>query len=747
MLLSQSLTAGESKDIDFNRDIRPILSSKCFHCHGPDARSREADLRLDTEAGLFGEEGTGGVIQAHKTDESELFRRLTSTDADEQMPPADSDLELSQDEIDLIGRWIETGAEWSGHWAYLPLKNPSIPEVKTDQPVLTEIDHFIVRKLEGHGLSLSPDADPVTLARRLSFDLTGLPPKPEITEAFIHNPSDAEFEKLVDQLLASPHFGERLAIYWLDLVRYGDTIGYHSDNMQHISLYRDYVINSFNENKPFDEFTREQLAGDLLESPTREQLIATGYNRLNKMTEEGGAQPEEYLVKHAADRVRTLSGAFMGVTMGCAECHDHKYDPFTTKDFYSLAAFFADIEEVGHYRAQKHPPYLELGVDPLMIQKESELEEQLTVLKQNQSDENAEQIKALEEELSNLKKSHEEAAASDRKTMITVATEPREMRVLPRGNWLDKSGEVVQPAFPESLNPENPDTSGRLTRLDLANWIVSPENPLTSRVFMNRMWKLFYGYGLSRRMDDVGGQGEWPTHPELLDYLAIDFQNHGWNIKRAIKNLVMTRTYRQTSVAPPELLKGDPENRLFARQSRWRLDAEMIRDNALATSGLLVEKIGGESVKPYQPAGYWQHLNFPTREWEHDKNENQYRRGVYVFWQRTFLHPSLLAFDAPSREECTAERPTSNTPKAALTLLNDPSFVESARCFAIHSLEEDGSLPSAERIESLWQTALTRSPSSTERDLLLDLYQTQREYYQQHPNEAADINSGNETDS
>ncbi|QDU80446.1 Planctomycete cytochrome C [Polystyrenella longa] len=743
--MGQSAGVLADDDIDFNRDIRLILSAKCFQCHGPDARSREADLRLDTQEGLFGADDSSGVVIPHAINESELFRRLTSEDEVEQMPPADSDIEMTDAEIATLKKWIESGANWAGHWAYIPPEMPEIPAVESNNEDLTDIDHFILQTLQANELGLSPVADPITLVRRLSFDLTGLPPDPAQVAAFLTHPSEQEYEQLVDRLLASPHFGERLAMYWLDLVRYGDTIGYHSDAPQHISPYRDYVIDSFNSNKPFDQFTREQLAGDLLESPTEEQIIATGYNRLNKKTEEGGAQPEEYLTKHAADRVRTTSGAWLGVTLGCAECHDHKYDPFSAKDFYSMAAFFSDIQEVGYYRSGKHDPYIELGVDDKLIKLQFRLEDQLSELRNPAkedrsltSEERASKIKEVEEQLKVHKQKLETAVNNGRKSMITVAVEPREMRVLPRGNWLDKTGEVVQAALPESLVPAQ-QSSDRLTRLDLANWLVSEENPLTARVFMNRMWKLFYGHGLSRRLDDVGSQGEWPTHPELLDYLAIDFHSNGWDIKRAIKNLVMTKTYRQTSIASPELLKRDPENRLLARQSRWRLDAEMIRDNALATSGLLVRTVGGESVKPYQPAGYWQHLNFPTRTWEHDKNENQYRRGLYVFWQRTFLHPSLLAFDAPSREECTAERPISNTPKAALILLNDPSFVEAARCFAVHSLEENNNLFITDRIESLWTSALTRPASSTEQQFLLELFETEHQYYQQHPEAAAEL--------
>lgn len=684
----------DAQQVHFNRDIRPILAEKCFHCHGPDSRTREADLRLDTREGLLGDGQGLSVVHPGKVDLSELYQRLITSEPDEQMPPVESEITLAPNEVKLIKKWIEQGAQWEGHWSFLPIQDIPVPAI-TEMPAgSNEIDAFLLERLKKEGLGYADEADPVTLIRRLSFDLLGLPPDQELIEKYRKDRTLITYESIVEELLASSHFGERLAMYWLDLVRYGDSIGYHSDNPQQISPYRDYVIQAFNSNMPFDQFTREQLAGDLLESPTQNQIIATGYNRLNKMTAEGGAQPQEYLEKYAADRVRTTTGAWLGITMGCAECHDHKYDPFTMKDFYSFAAYFADIEEVGHYSTKGQPPSLEIKSDAPKV--------------------------------------------PTRNTLITVSVEPREMRILPRGNWLDRTGPVVTSAAPEAILPKQFPQSVRRSRLELADWIMAPNNPLTSRVFVNRLWKLYFGHGLSRTLDDLGAQGEWPTHPELLDYLAYRFQSEGWNVKAMIKAVVMSRAYRQTSVASEKMLKRDPENKLFARQSRWRHEAEVIRDNALATSGLLVTSIGGESFKPYQPKGYWQHLNFPKRTWEHATDQNQYRRGLYIHWQRTFLHPSLLAFDAPSREECTAMRPISNTPKAALTLLNDPSFVEAARVFAVSALKQEALTPD-ERIDWIWQVALSRKTTSQEQKVVKQLYLSNKAHFEAHPEEAANL--------
>lgn len=724
--------------VEFNRDIRPILAENCYACHGPDKNAREADLRLDSEKTAFKklEDGAQTLVPGDP-EKSELYQRVTATDSDTRMPPNESGKKLTKSQIELIGRWIKQGAKWQGHWAFIPPRRSDPPKVEQAKRMHNEIDRFVLAKIEAKGLQPSAAADRITLIRRVSFDLTGLPPSIVEVDAFLNDNSEQAFEKVVDRLLASKHYGERMAVHWLDLVRYADSGGYHSDNEHHISPYRDYVIHAFNDNMPFDRFTREQLAGDLLPNPTTEQIIATGYNRLNKTTEEGGAQPGEYLEKYAADRVRTTAGTWMGATLGCAECHDHKYDPYTTKDFYRFAAFFADIKEIGKYGGggRREPellvPSREQAIQ--LAQLEKQIAQKTTELSKLGEKNESKQVESLKSQIQSLETQKSALQKQFTRTLITVAVAPREMRILPRGNWLDRSGLVVTPSIPEFLKKEQA-KARRLNRLDLANWFVSQDNPLTARVFANRLWKMFFGTGLSKVLDDVGAQGEWPTHPELLDRLAVEFIDSGWDVKHMIKRLVLSNTYQQSSLMNTKLRETDPLNRLFARQSRWRLDAEMIRDNALAVSGLLIRKIGGRSVKPYQPTGYWKHLNFPQRKWKNDADENQYRRALYTHWQRTFLHPSLLAFDAPSREECTAERPVSNTPKAALTLLNDPTYVEAARVLAVRIIQSADNTNA--RIRWVWRQVLSRNPNEREIGVLTRLVNENLEYYNSNPEAA-----------
>ena len=719
--------------VDFNRDIRPILSDNCFFCHGPDAKHRQADLRLDTQAGLYQQRDGVTVIAAGKPDESELLRRIRAEDADVRMPPPDSRKTLKSAQIALIKRWIEEGAQWKQHWSFEPLERPSLPEVADAAWPAGAIDRFILARLEKEKLPPSPDADPRILVRRLYFDLLGLPPTPAEVDAYqnsaLRHPHSA-LEPLVDRLLGSPHFGERMAIYWLDLVRYADTVGYHGDQEHAISPYRDYVIKSFNDNLPFDQFTIEQLAGDLLKEPTLDQKIATGYNRVLQTSHEGGVQKKEYLTKYSADRVRNVSSVWLGATVGCAECHDHKFDPYTQKDFYSLAAFFADVNDDltfkgGDTTPTKREPEL-VVLSPIDREKLARLEARVAELDQLGKSDNAQ---SLNEQIAAVKK-------QERRTMITVAVQPRPIRVLARGDWMDESGEIVAPAIPAFLGDLK--RQGRATRLDLARWLVAGDNPLTARVFVNRLWKLFFGKGLAARLDDLGAQGEPPLHPELLDWLAVEFIESGWDVKHLVKLLVMSRAYRQSSLDRPELRQRDPENRLLARQSNYRLDAEFIRDNALAISGLLVREIGGSSARPYQPAGYYEFLNFPKRDYKPDSDQNQYRRGLYTHWQRVFLHPMLKAFDAPSREVCTAERSTSNTPSAALVLLNDPTFVEAARVFAARILREGGQ-DFTQRLTWAWREALSRKPTALESKIAQQLYQQDLADYQTDPQAALQL--------
>jgi len=789
ILLTLALPLQLMGSVDFNRDIRPILSDKCFHCHGPDEEKREAELRLDsfegaTEGGEF-----ATPIAPGKPDESEVMIRILESDPDEIMPPPQSHKKITKKEIDLIRQWITEGAKYDEPWTYKnPIKYPA-PSVKTELWPTNWVDQFILHRLETEHLAPSADADPVTLLRRLHFDLTGLPPTPKdaarFTSSFATNEQKAIKDE-VDHLLASPAYGERLATYWLDLVRYADTVGYHGDQDHNISPYRDYVINAFNMNLPFDQFTREQLAGDLLPNPTEDQQVATGYNRLLQTTHEGGLQPAEYRAIYEADRVRNVSSVWMGATVGCAQCHDHKYDPYTAKDFHALGAFFADIDDESHFKSgtnslpTRRPPEirvfnrqqrekmnaLNILLDELSKGKRTEISRLISDISKQKEQLSKENNPLKKKEILDSLKINEDTLASlmsendlnkwkkvdfdlkkidseGRLTMVTVALKtPRIRKILPRGNWLDETGDVVQPAVPHFM-PQI-EKQSRQNRLDLANWLTDPNEGiggLTARVIANRLFYLYFGTGLSRSLGDFGGQGVPPSNPELLDRLAVEFYESGWDLKHMIRLLVTSRAYRQSSLTPSSLQERDPYNELIARQSRYRLPAEMIRDNALAVSGLLVNKTGGPSIKPYQPAGYYRHLNFPPRKYRQDSSESIYRRSVYMHWQRQFLHPMLRAFDSPTREECTAKRPRSNTPVAAMNLLNDPTFVEAARALAQRVLIKEKR--ERERLDHIFIIALNRSPSEEERKELGELFTYAKSDFQKNPDSArALINVG-----
>lgn len=793
LALTSSARAAD-KTVQFNRDIRPILSNHCFVCHGPDNNLRKADLRLDQENELTDDRGGYRVIVPGKPAESELFRRLVTAEKGRRMPPPRANKDLSKEQIDLIAAWLKQGGKYEKHWSLIAPARAETPTPKNAAWVRTPIDAFVLARLEKEGLTPSPEADARTLIRRLSFDLTGLPPSPAEVDAFVRDyqgsgpAKEAVYAKLVERLLASKHYGERMAQYWLDLVRYADTGGYHSDNHRDVALFRDWVIDSFNRNQPFDQFTVEQLAGDLLPAATQRQKIASGYNRLLQTTEEGGAQAKEYQAKYYADRVRNYSTVWLGMTLGCAECHDHKYDPLGTKEFYQVAAFFADIQErsvgrqeqtpiltpeqaaqmqkfderIGALTKQLNAPEIleaqKKWEASVLAQGGKDLPNEIAVLfkadpaKRNPKQKEAlanyyrsitPQLKETQAELTKVQQAKNEFNKGIRTTLVTMAGTPRPIRVLPRGNWLDDSGEIVEPGVPAELPGLKYDKK-RADRLDLAKWTVAPNNPLTSRVMVNRLWMLFFGQGIVKTLDDFGAQGAWPTHPELLDWLALEFMQPSdakpqaaaaWDVKHLIRTMVLSNAYRQSSVATPEQRQRDPYNQLYARQARFRIDAEFVRDNALTISGLIVHQVGGDSVKPYQPAGYWRYLNFPTREWQHDKNQDQYRRGLYTYWQRTFLHPSLLAFDAPSREECTVERPRSNTPQQALVLLNDPTYVEAARAFAERVLRSNAK-DIGGRIEFAMREALQRSPTPQEQKILADLLAQSLEHYRKEPKSA-----------
>jgi hypothetical protein len=717
------------REPQFNRDIRPILANTCYACHGPDSGTRQAELRLDTEEGSH-----EWAIVPGDPDSSEVLARISSDDPEVRMPPpAAKKPQLTAEQVDLIRRWIKAGAKYEPHWAYILPEKPAVPAVKDSSAARNDIDKFVLAKLDALNIKPSREADKETLVRRLYLDLTGLPPTQAQIEEFRADARPDAYEQLVDRLLASPAYGERMATWWFDLVRFANTVGYHGDQDHRITPYRDYVIKAFNDNMRFDQFTIEQLAGDLLPSPTMWQLVASGYNRLLQTTHEGGAQDGEYRAIYLADRVRNFSETWMAGSMGCAQCHDHKFDPYTQDDFYSLGAFFADVDEYGSFASigentlpTQRPPEMLAWTLPVYEQTK-ELDAKIAELEGTLNG----QIKVEWEkrlvELTKLKKERLDLEAQFVPTMITKAVPPREIRILPRGNWMDNSGKVVQPHTPQFL--KQLDTGGRrANRLDLAKWVVARDNPLTARVVVNRLWKQYYGNGLSKVLIDVGSRGEQPQNQELLDWLAIEFMDKGWDIKHMIRLMVTTNAYRQSSIPRPEVEAIDPDNRLLARQSRFRLEAEQIRDCALAVSGLLVNKLGGETVKPYQPEKYYSALNFPERDYVPSTGEDLFRRSLYVHWQRQYLHPWLLAFDAPTREECTAQRPISSTPTAALVLLNDPQFVETARALAakiVASAPNDD----IERIRWAWRQVLGRNPTDSETGVLLKLLNKHRAEY------------------
>jgi len=1017
-LIATPALADDGKII-FNRDIRPILSDNCYHCHGNDKNHIKGRLLLNDRDAAIKKE----AIVPGKPDESEAITRIFSDDPDDIMPPPEAHKTLTPKQKELLKRWVAEGAEYQPHWAYVQPVRWETPAVQDAKWVRNPIDAFVLASLEGKKLKPSADADKRTLLRRLSLDLTGLPPTPAEVDAFLKDERPDAYERQVERLLASPHFGERMAAPWLDAVRFADTVGYHGDQNANVFPFRDYVINAFNSNKPFDQFTIEQIAGDLLPGATTEQLVASGFNRLNMMTREGGAQDKEYLAKYQADRVRTVGLTWLGSTFGCAECHDHKFDPISAKDFYAMSAFFADIRQWGIYTtynytpnpdlpgwSNDHPFPPEIKVDSPYLQKrmtrlESELNrvaakvqprddwqqpasallaaspdgwvtppaavqaappapaakparkpakpvatptdkkpldaakeatQEKTAGSQTHKDAedvapkadakpakatqsagdgfmtlaganntvtlqpNAGWIAALRfevagdkakgklEQARSLKLSaivnpksgkprkvnvyfadadfkaprysstyeilgvhggwtldagrlnqrqtsvwlldppvklaegetlavtvsagvsmpvrlsvspladwnplratapqtlaalktpadqrspqqkdlagrvHLISTAADAEAwkayrtiqqelldcrdgkawmQVTVSQKPITTRVLPRGNWQDESGEVVDPATPHFLPKLDGVNDRRLNRLDLAKWIISDKNPLTGRTVTNRIWKQFFGTGLCASIEDLGLQGEWPSHPELLDWLAVEFRDpklngaKPWDVKHIVRLIVTSSTYRQKSELPAALRDVDPANRLLAAQSPIRLEAEFVRDNALFAAGLLnLADIGGPSVKPYQPDGYYAAIQFPNRVYEPNSDERQYRRGVYMHWQRTFLHPMLANFDAPSREDSICTRVVSNTPQQGLTLLNDPQFVEASRAMAQTLLATGGS--DGEKIDRLYQRTLARLPKEQEKTSLLKLLATQRSIYKSSPDEAAKL--------
>jgi hypothetical protein len=721
--------------IDFNKQIRPILSENCFTCHGPDEKERKARLRLDTREGATAKLRSGGhALVPGKSGESSLVERVSSDDPSERMPPPRTKKRLSAEQVQVLKRWIDQGAKWSQHWSFVLPQRPTLPPLRDRAWPRNEIDHYILARLEAEGLKPAPEADRVTLIRRLTLDLTGLPPTPAEVDAFLEDRAPNAYEKVVDRLLASPHYGERMAVDWLDAARYADTHGYHIDSGRDMTRWRDWVIDAFNQNLPFDRFTVEQLAGDLLPSATLRQKIASGFNRNHMINFEGGAIPEEYHNAYLVDRVNTTATVWLGLTAACAQCHDHKYDPISQKEYYRLYAFFNNLPENGLDGAKGNAvPLLKLPspdqqqtLDRLTAESKQfrEIVGALSPAVQA-SPEIRTRIAGLE------KRRAEEEKRVPTAMVMQEMPRPRDTFVLLRGQY-DKRGEKVTADVPAGLPPLPRDAP--LNRLGLARWLVSPEQPLTARVTVNRYWQMFFGTGLVKSAEDFGSQGELPSHPELLDWLAVEFMRT-WDVKVLVRSIVTSATYRQSAASSPSLHAHDPENRLLARGPRFRLQAEFIRDQALAVSGLLNREIGGVSVFPYQPKGLWQELasrgdskNWSAQFFVQSKGKDLYRRSMYTFWKRTSPPPQMITFDAPDREVCTVRRPRTNTPLQALVLLNDPTYVEASRKLAERMLKEGGS-SNVERVDFAFRLATARHPKAAEIAVLERIFARQREAF------------------
>lgn len=739
----------QRKEIDFTSDVRPILSDKCFFCHGPDPEERFAELRLDLPPDL---QDRDPAIIAGDKEESIVWQRIN--DREDPMPPIESHKNMTQAEIEIIGQWIDSGAVYEDHWAYAPIKPADPPTVSEGDWSKHAVDRFIYDKLRKQELNPSPRAEPRQLLRRLYLDLVGLPPTPKQIEAFAADPSEQAYAEIVESLLASPRFGEHWAAWWLDLVRFGDSAGFHGDQPRSVWPYRDWVIRGFNDGMKFDTFTRMQLAGDKLEDQQGDDhLVASAYNRIGPTTAEGGAQQAEYIAIYAADRVANFGEVWLASSIGCARCHDHKYDPFTAADFYSLAAVFADIDQPIISNQHVNPQWSPYAFVPSNDEQKAQIaavEEKYQTLieeypgagqfeswKHSRDAGAAPPAGPWKDELIKLADERKELAKSVPYVLVTRSLpKPREVRLLPRGNWLDNSGPVMQPRPPEFLGGEV-GVDAPVDRLELADWLFEENNPLTARVVPNRIWEKFFGRGITSNSLDFGNQGQPPTHRELLDYLATEFRNSDWDLRHLMRLMVMSEAYRQTADLTPQLAKVDKSNKWFARQAAKRLSAEVLRDQALAASGLLVNHLGGPSVFPYQPNGHWASLNFPKRKYKASKGDDLYRRSVYTWVQRTFPHPTMTVFDAPNRETCTAGRPKSNTPLQALTMLNEPLYVESARKLAeramLASEEHD------ERIAEMFQLVLLRPPTQKEFGTVQSVYDSQASYFAASPESAKAI--------
>jgi hypothetical protein len=718
--------ARAAEPVDYNRDVRPILSKNCFPCHGRDNAHRAAKLRLDQRASAVGKRrGNSAAITPGSPAKSEMYLRISSDDETVRMPPPETNNHLNETQIATLKRWIEQGAPYAEHWAFVKPVRPPLPAVKDRSWPRHGLDYFVLARLEKEGLRPAEPADRFTLLRRASLDLRGLPPSPQEVEAFASDPSPDAYEKAVDRFLADAAYGERWARVWLDLARYADSAGYGSDPLRTIWRYRDWVIDAFNRNLPYDRFTAEQLAGDLLLNPTLGQRMATAFHRNTMTNTEGGTDREEFRVAAVKDRVDTTWQVWMGLTMGCAKCHSHKYDPITQKDYYRFYAFFNQTADADR---PDESPVIPCPT-PEVQEQVRKFDERLAPLKKVAAAPagtalGVTAVQALRARVARLEKSRPTVPTLP--VMVELpADKRRTTHVMTKGNFLSP-GEKVEPGVPAAFPPLPKDAPP--DRLGVALWLVSPDNPLTARVAVNRYWAQLWGTGLVETEEDFGTQGELPSHPELLDWLATEYVSLGWDTKAFLKLLVTSAAYRQSSRVTPEKLARDPRNRLLSRGPRFRLEAETVRDQALALSGLLSRKVGGPSVFPPQPPGLWQAAFNGQRTWATSNGADRHRRGLYTFWRRTIPYPSMTTFDAPSREICTVRRIRTNTPLQAFVTLNDPVYVEAAQALARRVVKEGGTRAEGRARYGL-RLCLCRPPSEAQVQQVLTLYQSEREHY------------------
>jgi hypothetical protein len=763
--------------VDFSRDVLPILSDNCFQCHGPDAKARKAGLRLDSEQGALRK--ANAVIAPGKSAASELIRRITSTDPDEKMPPPRSNHKLTPRQIELLRRWIDEGARWGRHWAFQKPRRPALPAVTDRRWPINSIDFFVLARLEAEGLRPSPEASREALIRRLTLDLTGLPPTPQEVDAFVADAAPDAYEKVVERLLASPHNGERMAWDWLDAARYADSNGYQGDGERTMWPWRDWVVAALNRNLPFEQFTLWQLAGDLLPGATLEQKLATGFCRNHMINGEGGRIAEENRVDYVMDMTETVGTVWLGLTLTCCRCHDHKFDPLLQREYYGLFAFFNQTPVNGGGGDPQAAPTIELRT-PEQTAKLEELNEKVraaakevsnhegklqarpstvdpkiaALLKEPATKRNRGQIEQLEKHwqakepayAALLKKHRAAIEARDgfargipRVMVMADMAKPRDTFLLTRGSY-QKPAEKVVAGLPAILSPLPPQAPRN--RLGLARWLVAPDNPLTARVTVNRVWQQFFGVGLVKTAEDFGVQGETPPQAELLDFLATELVASGWDVKALHRLIVTSATYRESSRVPPALAEHDPGNRLLARGPRFRLPSWMIRDQALAAAGLLVRQIGGPPVKPYQPVGVWEEATFGTKRYQQDHDRALYRRSLYTFWRR-IIGPTEF-FDSAPRQTCVVKPTRTNSPLHALTTLNDVTYVEAARALAQRVLHTAGPSPSA-RLDSAFRLVLARRPSAQEQQVLLAALARVRQEFTADPGAATKLLSAGES--